>query len=144
MSGLPALLIREDTIIAGGGACGVGEDEEAVVRDVVESGIGEITEPVFEVVGIFDLVAFAGDAIPCKGGGTFPSVSESGSGSRCDEVGRSVGIDGIVGDEEEVVTVLRHEGGRDLPLKTDVTKIDVGRVGGGGESGVFEKREAGE
>ena len=42
MSRLPALLIRDDTIIAGGRACGVGEGEEAVARDVVEGGIGEI------------------------------------------------------------------------------------------------------
>ena len=106
MSELPALLIRDDTIIAGGRACGVGEGEETVVRDVVEGGIGKVAEPVFEVAGIFDLVAFAGDAIPGEGGGGSPIVSESGSG--CGEVGRAVGIDGIVGDEEEVVTVLRH------------------------------------
>ena len=142
MSGLPAPLIRDDTIIAGGRSCGVGEGEETVVRDVVEGGIGEIAEPVFEVVGIFDLVAFAGDAIPGEGRGSSPIVSENGSG--CNEVGRVVGIDSIVGDEEEVITVSRHEWGRDLPLKTEVTKIDVGWVGGGGEGGVFEKREAGE
>ena len=124
VSGLRALLVRDDTIIAGGRACGVGEGEEAVIRDVVEGGIGEIAEPVFEVVGIFDLVACAGDAIPGEGGSGFPIVSESGNGF--DEIGRAGGIDGIVGDEEEVVTVSRHEGGRDLPFKTDVTKIDVG------------------
>ena len=142
MSGLPVPLIRDDTIIADGRARGVGEGEEAVVRDVVEGGIGEIAEPVCKVVGIFDLVAFAGDAIPGEGRGGSPIVGESGSG--CDEAGRVVGIDSIVGDEEEVITVSRHEWGRDLPLKTDVTKIDVGWVGGGGEGGVFEKREAGE
>ena len=142
MFGLPVPLIRDDTIIAGRRACGVGEGEETVVRDVVEGGIGEIAEPVFEVVGIFDLVAFAGDAIPGEGRGGSPIVSENGNG--CNKVCRVVGIDSIVGDEEEVITVSRHEWGRDLPLKTDVTKIDVGWVGGGGEGGVFEKREAGE